>query len=137
VLGSLRAEILADWDIQQPAYVFECKLDSLLNGIGWKRKFEPLLRFPAVKRDIAVVVAESTDAGEMIAAIHEEGGEFLQKVDVFDVFSGRRLGEGKKSVAFSLVFYSRARTLTDKDLEARVDTIIQTLSQRFSARLRD
>ncbi|GJM80956.1 hypothetical protein HMSSN139_34520 [Paenibacillus sp. HMSSN-139] len=84
-----------------------------------------------MQRDIAVVVGSEVEAGALIAVIRETAGELLESVEVFDVFTGAKLGEGKKSVALSLVYRHMERTLTDEEVAAVHDRVVAGLSQNF------
>ena len=99
-------------------------------------KYAPIARFPAVERDIAVIVGEDTEAGSVKDCIEGNGGKYLESCELFDVFRSESLGEGKKSLAFSLKFRSPSETLTDAIVQERMDNIIRKLSEDLGAELR-
>ncbi|MOA05837.1 Phenylalanine--tRNA ligase beta subunit [compost metagenome] len=78
----------------------------------------------------------AVEAGALITSIKETAGELLESVQVFDVFTGSKLGEGKKSIALSLVYRHMERTLTDEEITAAHDKVVETLEQTFAAELR-
>ncbi|MNC50898.1 Phenylalanine--tRNA ligase beta subunit [compost metagenome] len=78
----------------------------------------------------------AVEAGALITSIKETAGELLESVKVFDVFTGSKLGEGKKSIALSLVYRHMDRTLTDEEITAVHDKVVATLEQTFAAELR-
>lgn len=98
--------------------------------------YTPLPRFPSVNRDIAVVCDDGTTAGELMGCIREAGGEYLKGCEVFDVYKGANIPEGKKSVAFSLTLRSDDQTLTDAHADEAVQAILAALREKFGAVIR-
>lgn len=94
-------------------------------------------RFPANKRDIAVVLDSSVAAGDVLEACHQSGGKQLVNVSLFDVYQGTNLPEGKKSLAISLTIQDTEKTLEEKDINAVISVVLAELKQRFNAYLRD
>lgn len=134
-LGQLHPELQREQDLDD-TYVAELLLEPLFDDAGEAVAYRELPRYPAMQRDIAVVVDDEVEAGALIAAIHETGGEWLESVQVFDVFTGAKLGEGKKSVALSLVYRDKERTLTDEEVTTVHNQVVDRLSQTFAAELR-
>ena len=93
-------------------------------------------RFPAVDRDLAVVVPAEVEAARLLAAIGAAGGELLVAVSAFDEYRGAQVGEGLKSVAFALTFRSPERTLTDAEVDALVAQVRTSLKAAFDAGFR-
>ncbi|MNJ48723.1 Phenylalanine--tRNA ligase beta subunit [compost metagenome] len=89
-----------------------------------------------MERDIAIVVGADVEAGALLDVIRNTAGELLEELDVFDVYTGSKLGEGKKSVALSLVYRHKERTLTDGEIAAVHDQVVSALEQTFAAELR-
>lgn len=89
-----------------------------------------------MERDLAIVVDEQVEAGSLIQVIKENAGELLQQIQVFDVFTGSKLGEGKKSVAISLTYRHQERTLTDEEVAEVTEKAVSALQQTFGAELR-
>ena len=134
-LGQLHPELQQAKDLED-TYVAEILLQPLYDLADSRIVYRDLPRFPGMERDLAVVVDESVEAGDLLKAIREHAGELLQSVQIFDVFTGSKLGEGKKSVAFSLTFRHQERTLTDEEVAAATEKAVQALSQTFGAELR-
>ncbi|MGI8563272.1 MAG: phenylalanine--tRNA ligase subunit beta [Candidatus Dormibacter sp.] len=101
------------------------------------RKVKALPRYPAVTRDLAVVVPLDLEAATLAGAIRSKGGELLTDAAAFDDYRGSQVTEGRKSVAFALTFRSPERTLTDEEVDSRLEQIRATLSKRFEASFRD
>ena len=101
------------------------------------RKVTALPRYPAVTRDLAVVVPVGLDAATLAGPIRSAGGDLLSEAVAFDDYRGSQVPEGRKSVAFGLTFRSPERTLTEEEVEARLEQIRAALRKRFEARFRD
>ena len=95
-----------------------------------------LPRFPAVERDLAVVVSEEVPAASLLAAIGSTGGELLASVTAFDEYRSPQLGDGVKSIAFALTFRSPERTLTDSEVDSLMASIRKRLEADHGARSR-
>jgi phenylalanyl-tRNA synthetase beta chain len=100
-------------------------------------RFRSLSKFPSVRRDIAVIVAEFVTVDRLTACAQEQGGGLLREVLVFDLYRGQGVEEGKKSIALSLIWQDDAETLTDARVDEAVAQVVASLAARFDARLRD
>jgi len=98
---------------------------------------QPLPRFPAVERDLAVVVEDHVAAGALLATIKEVGGDYLEQARAFDEYHGPQVPEGHKSIAFTLTFRSPERTLTDAEVDKVMAELRLTLEKRHRARFRE
>jgi len=98
--------------------------------------YTDVITFPAVRQDIAVSVAEDVAAGDLVAAAREAAGDELREIRVFDVYRGDQVGEGRKSVAFSVAYQSSERTLAEEDATRLRAAIVDALAARFGAELR-
>ncbi|GMB07389.1 phenylalanine--tRNA ligase subunit beta [Thermolongibacillus altinsuensis] len=134
-VGQLHPTVQKEYDLKE-TYVFELALTDLLNTEVEEIRYSPIPRFPSITRDIALVVDEHVIAGDIQQAIIEAGGELLKEVTIFDVYKGDRLPDGKKSIAFSLRYFDPERTLTDEEVTAVHEKVIQVVEQRFGATLR-
>ncbi len=135
--GRVRPEEMPDLDLRQPVYFVELDWEALLADISaaGMRRYRPISRFPVVARDLAVIVDASTRAGDVLSTIGASGATLLQQVDLFDVFTGTQVGEGRKSMAFSLQF-GADRTLVDEEVDAEIGLILTVLKDRYGAVLR-
>ena len=95
-----------------------------------------LPKYPAVTRDIALVMDEQTTVGSVLASIRKAGGALLESAELFDIYRGAQVGEGKKSVAFSLVFRNAERTLSDEDVNPVLKKILTACERDCGAALR-
>ncbi|MEF2966928.1 phenylalanine--tRNA ligase subunit beta [Paenibacillus sp. M1] len=134
-LGQLHLELQREMELDD-TYIAELLLEPLYRHAGETVVYRDLPRFPAMQRDIAVVVDRNVEAASLIASIRQTAGELLESVEVFDVFTGSKLGEDKKSVALSLVYRHKERTLTDEEVTEVHESVIAALEQTFAAELR-
>ena len=114
----------------------ELDFDALFAARGEDPQYEPLPRFPAVLRDLAVVCDEAVTVAALEKCIRSVGGELLKAVDFFDVYRGLPIAPGKKSVAFSLSFRGEDRSLKDGDIEPHMTAILAALEKELGAVLR-
>ncbi|HFQ4899483.1 TPA: phenylalanine--tRNA ligase subunit beta [Vibrio vulnificus] len=135
VIGTVHPELERKFGLNGRTIVFEIEWSAI------NRKVIPeavaLSKFPANRRDIAVVVDEAVASGDIVNACLEVGGEFLKAAKLFDVYVGKGVEEGKKSLAIALTLQSNERTLEDADIAGEVDAIVAHVSEKFGASLRD
>jgi phenylalanyl-tRNA synthetase beta chain len=115
---------------------FELDLGELTSASREPVVYEDVITYPSVRQDLAFTVGEDVAAGDLVAAAHEAGGPELREMRAFDVYHGPQVGEGRKSIAFSVEFQSPERTLSDEDAAALREKIVGALAERFSAELR-
>jgi phenylalanyl-tRNA synthetase beta chain len=135
-LGELHPSVLAQAGLEGRATAFEVDMDPVL-AVDPTRKARPLPRFPAVNRDLAVVVPDQVEAASLLATFEAAGGELLESVRAFDEYRGGQLPPGSKSVAFTMTFRSPERTLTDSQVDAQLDRVKAALRERHHASFRD
>ena len=130
-LGELHPERLeGEWG------VFELDLGVLFAEVPERLVYEDVITYPAVRQDLAFVVDEGVLAGELVDAARAAAGSELRELRVFDVYRGGQIPAGKKSIAFSVVFQSPERTLSDEDARELRKRIVDALAERFAAELR-
>ena len=115
--------------------MFEWDLDATPTAAV--ARFSPLSRFPSIRRDLALVVSDETPVGNLLGLIREAGGALLTDCLVFDVYRGPGLDEGRKSIAFGLIFQDDGRTLEDRVVDQAVENIIRQVADRADARIRE
>ena len=134
--GELSGKVREYYDIEEPAAICETDLDLLYSRLTDKINFVPIPRFPKVLRDMAVVVDKKVLWQELLDEIQGLDISLLRSIDLFDSYSGKQLPPEKKSLAFSLEFQSRERTLTGEEVDELVGKIVSHLKKKFGARLR-
>jgi len=133
-LGALHPQLVTELDLQGPVFAFELSLENIVEGR--LPRFSELSRFPEVRRDIAVLVDKGVAAGDLMADIREQAGEFLKNLRLFDVYEGKGIDPQSKSLAIGLTLQHSSRTLTDEEVNAVMDKVLGSLEQRFNATLR-
>ena len=136
VLGQVHPLVAANYGIDSEVYCAEINFTALLNLLAPENVYQPLPRFPAVERDIAVVCDEGLTVAEVEACIEAAGGKLLRSVKLFDVYKGKGIPDGKKSLAFNLVLRADDRTLNETDSESVMGAILEKLEQSLGAVLR-
>jgi phenylalanyl-tRNA synthetase beta chain len=121
---------------EAPVYVAELDLGPLLEAGKILFDVEAVPTYPPVLEDLAVVVDEDVTASDIEAVLRKGGGEYLAKVQLFDVFRGEQVGEGKKSLAFNLTYIAPDHTLNDKEVSKLRNKIIHLLDEELGAKLR-
>jgi phenylalanyl-tRNA synthetase beta chain len=134
--GMLKAATLRAFAIKQPVCFFALDFDALCALAAAKAQFAPLPAYPAVVRDIAMVVAENVSAGAMVETVRESGEKLLESVALFDIFRGDSLPPGTKSVALSITYRSASKTLTEKNIEKTHEKVTRLLAETYGGSLR-
>ncbi len=129
VFGEVHPAVLDTYDIEQKVYIAEIKLDVLYSIEKRKTVYKPLPKFPAVERDFAMLCDKDIPVGDLEKAIISGGSRLLEKVELFDVYMGSQIPEGKKSVAFSVWLRSAEGTLTDEEIDTTCGRIIDKLTK--------
>ncbi|MFT4746468.1 MAG: phenylalanyl-tRNA synthetase beta chain [Congregibacter sp.] len=117
------------------SYVFELEISAL--GLKKLPQAQEISKFPANRRDIAIVVDDDKVVGDILRCIENSGANQLVGLNLFDVYRGKGIAQGKKSLAISLILQDKTKTLEENDIQATVDGILAALSQNFEASLRD
>ncbi|MGQ9779740.1 MAG: phenylalanine--tRNA ligase subunit beta [Bacillota bacterium] len=135
-LGELHPRVYAAFDLRPPVLLYELDLEGLAGLVRPLRQAASPPRFPAVARDLALLVPEDLSLPLLEEAIRSLGGPTLVSVELFDVYTGQQIQAGKKSMAFSLVFRSEERTLTDEEVNEAMERIVRGLGERYGVTLR-
>ncbi len=122
---------------KEDIYIFEINLDQLLEKKVGKMKYKEISKFPGITKDLAFIVDKNVTAGEIGSTIKKVGGRLLKEVRIFDVYTGDKLHNNQKSIAFSLYFEDSKRTLSDEEVMEIFNKIIEKVSATYHATLRD
>jgi len=136
VFGQMHPEVAEAFDIRGDVFLAEFDLDALTPHLGLRRSYRELTQFPAVKRDLAVVVNLDVPAGETELTIRTACGDLLESLLLFDVYEGERIPAGKRSLAYSLTLRAPNRTLTEDEVNTLIEHLLATLAKRHGAQLR-
>ena len=134
--GEVHPKVLANYNMDEASYVLEMDLMTLYDHADLERKYTEIPKYPSVTRDIAVLVDDAVLVQEMETIFRKQGGNLLESYALFDVYKGSQLPEGKKSVAYNLVYRNKDKTLTDKEVNKVHDKIVRTLEHVLGATLR-
>ncbi len=134
-IGALHPEIEGALGLNQRVFVFELALDYVQEG--QIPVFSPLSRFPAIRRDIAVIVDESIESQKVHDCILGAASSRLQNVELFDVYVGEGIDSGRKSLALGLTLQDLSRTLTDSEVDSEIHNVVSALSAELGATLRE
>ncbi|MEO0614492.1 MAG: phenylalanine--tRNA ligase subunit beta, partial [Pseudomonadota bacterium] len=135
LIGALHPRVAQASDIDVPCVVFELDFEGVLAANVTRTA--PISRFPGVRRDLAVLVDDSIDAQALTDSAAGAGGALLQSVRIFDIYRGKGVEPGLKSVALGLILQDSSRTLTDTETDATVAAIVQALQRDHGAKLRE
>ena len=136
-IGQVTTKLLGAFDIEQPVFSATINWASLVKLASRNKvKFEDMPRFPAVRRDLAVLLDEEVKYFDMAAAAQKAGGSLVKDINLFDVYTGKNLPAGKKSYAISFMLQDPQATLTDKRVDDTMNRILSTFEKQFGARLR-
>ena len=136
IFGQIHPLVAQNYGVDAELYCAELAFDELMNAKGPDPEYVPLPKFPAVTRDIAVVCEEAVTVGALEDAIRRGAKGLLKEVALFDIYRGKGIPEGKKSVAFNLVLRSDERSLTAEEADEDVKSILETLEKDLGAVLR-
>mgnify|MGYP000755069952 FL=1 len=134
--GCLHPTVAANFAVPEETYVLELELAPLAESALRTPKYTHLAKFPGTSRDIAVVVPREVTVQELEKVIRRKAGALLKDVRVFDVYTGKQVAEGSKSVAFNLVFQAADRTLTDGEVEPIIKDVVANVAEAYAAQLR-
>jgi len=139
LVGEIAADVVEAYDLPDGVCAFELDLDMLLERAVLHTTYQPVARFPAAERDLAIIVPDNDEfaSARLIEGIERAAGEFLENVTPFDVYSDpQQIGAGRKSIAFRLVFRAEDRTLTDAEVEAAMSAVHSYMAEEIGAEVR-
>ena len=136
VVGEVHPDVRDRFDMPKRAVIAEMNLQTLLDAYEPMGEVKPMPRFPAVERDLALVLEESVPVGPLMADMRKVAGNLLEHIQLFDVYRGAQVGPGKKSVAFSLTFRASDRTLTEPDVQKAMEKVVRACAQLHGAVIR-
>ena len=128
LLGELHPLVAESWGLQRTA-AFLLDLGKVAAAAPDVSSFSPFAAFPVLRQDLAVTLPVGVSAQEVLASVREAGGQTLAQADIFDVYSGEQVGEGRRSLALALSFRSPERTLTDEDVAPVREQIVDALAK--------
>lgn len=134
--GEIHPIVQENYGIGEKVYLAEIHTDKILKYAAKEKKYTPIPKYPAVERDIAIIVGEEVEVGEIERVISKKCRKVLEELKLFDVYRSEKLGENKKSVAYAIKFRAEDRTLTEDEINTYMATIINDLEKELKANLR-
>ena len=134
-IGAIHPQFEKALGLNGRCFAFEIEINAL--GLKKLPQAADISKFPANRRDIAIVVDDDKVVGDILDCIEKSGANQLVGLNLFDVYRGKGIAKGKKSLAISLILQDKTKTLEENDIQATVDGILAKLSQKFEASLRD
>jgi len=135
-MGELHPDVRKTWELDQPIFIFEINFQNLVASIEEHRVFKFLPRFPAILRDLALIVDEKISAGELLQTLWEANNGLISEIKLFDLYQGKPVPPGKKSLAFRLKYQAEDRTLTDREVNQLHRKVTDFLIERCGGILR-
>ena len=126
-LGEVHPTVAETYGIGEKAYVAVLDMPKIVEAATFDRKYEGIVKFPAVTRDLSMVVPKEILAGQIEAMIEQRGGKILEGYELFDIYEGAQIKEGYKSMAYSIVFRAKDRTLEESDITVAMKKILNGL----------
>lgn len=128
-IGQLHPEVVENYEMKGEVYVAVLDMQTLTMLASFDRRYEGIAKFPAITRDLSMVMDKAIFVGQVEALLKKCGGKLLEKVELFDVYEGAQVSEGKKSVAFSLAFRDKEKTLSDAEVNPIIEKMIKELGK--------
>lgn len=134
--GQVHPDVLKSYDLDKKVFIMELNLTVIAGLIPSVITFEPLPKYPAVQRDLALVLSNKIEADRIISRIKELSGGLVERVDLFDVYQGEQVGPEMRSMAFSITYRSKEKTLNDQEINELQTKLLQSLNSEFAATIR-
>jgi len=136
VLGKAKKDILSKFDIEKDCFICQISLDVLLDNVRPCRKFLNLPKFPAINRDISLLIGSEVSSGQIVDLIIKTGTGLVKDVELFDVYAGDKIPKSHKSLAYRLTYQSPEKTLTDSEVESVHSRIMSALKEELHIQIR-
>lgn len=136
IIGEIHPAVSRKYGLETPVYIGELDFESVFLNSRTDIKFKELPKYPAVTRDIAMLVDKNVPVADIEEIIRKASGKLLESVQLFDVYEGEQIPEGKKSVAYSAVYRASDRSLTGEEVQKAFDKTVRSLEHRIGAQLR-
>jgi len=136
VLGQIHPVVCENYDVSNEVYAAEIDLDALISMAKTDKTYKKLPKFPSTQRDLALIADDCVLAAQIESVIKKKSGNIFESLTLFDVYKGKQVPEGKKSMAYSVVFRAEEKTLTDEDVNPVIENILKTLSEQLGVTLR-
>lgn len=137
ILGEIHPDVAENFEVPERVYAAVIEVQPLVDNASMVSKYRPLPKYPAVSRDIAMLVKDEIMVKQIEDIIKQRAGKMLEDIKLFDVYKGKQVPEGMKSVAYSITFRAEDRTLTDEDVNKVMRKVLDGLENSLGAQLRE
>ena len=134
--GELHPDVIENYNLGQRVYVAEINIDTVFENLNLTKSYNPLPKYPSTSRDIALIVKDEVFVKQIEDIIKANGEDLVESYKLFDVYKGAQIEEGHKSIAYSITYRSKDKTLTDEDVAKVHEKILSELSDKLNANLR-
>ena len=134
--GELHPDVIENYNLGQRVYVAEINIDTVFENLNLTKSYNPLPKYPSTSRDIALIVKDEVFVKQIEDIIKANGEDLVESYKLFDVYKGAQIEEGHKSIAYSITYRSKYKTLTDEDVAKVHEKILSELSEKLNANLR-
>ena len=134
--GELHPNVIENYNLGQRVYVAEINIDTVFENLNLTKSYNPLPKYPSTSRDIALIVKDEVFVKQIEDIIKANGEDLVESYKLFDVYKGAQIEEGHKSIAYSITYRSKDKTLTDEDVAKVHEKILSELSEKLNANLR-
>lgn len=136
IIGEVHMDVTQNYSIKDRVYIGHIDFDRVIELTNTEVKYKPLPKYPSMLRDLALVVKDDVLVGDIQKTISKHGEGLIERIELFDIYTGNQIPDGMKSVAYSIVYRSYDRTLRDEEVNIIQQAIIEDLENRFDAKLR-
>lgn len=136
IIGEIHMDIAENYNIKDRVYIGQLDFDKIIELTNLEIKYKALPKYPSMARDLAIVVSENVLVGDIQKVIAKHGEGLIEKIELFDIYTGSQIEENMKSIAFSIIYRSHDRTLRDDEINNIQSSIIKDLECEFKAKLR-
>lgn len=135
-IGEISYDVANNYHISSRVYIAEMDLEKTSNYIQLDKKYEKIIKYPSIERDIAIVVEKELETAKIEKVIFDHGNDLVNNIELFDMYTGEHVEEGKKSLAYKIVFQSAKGTLKEEEINIVLNEILTNLEGEFGAKLR-
>ena len=135
-IGQISYDVCKNFSIKKNIFVCEIDIEKIRDKVSLIKIYEPIIKYPAVKRDLAIIVDKDIDSGRIEKIFKNNSNNLLKNIELFDIYTGNQINKGKKSMAYKLSFQSKEKTLVDEDINSLIDNMLFDLKEQLGAYLR-
>jgi len=136
LMGEIHPDVRGNYEIDERTYLAEIDIHKILENKTEEKTYKEIAKYPSVTRDISIVVDEDILVGDIIEEVEAMSIDNLEKIEMFDIYRGKNIENGKKSLAYTMVFRSSDKTLLEEEVNGKYDKILERLKKLFNAKLR-